>query len=103
MPAFINFSAYQFTPLEALPALKERLLAFTKTRELRGTILLSAEGINFFVAGLREPMDELLIELRAVPGLANLTPKESLSDEQPFNRMLVKIKKEIIAFEIGRA
>ncbi len=100
VPSHLNFSAYQFTPLEELPALKERLLAFTKARNLRGTILLSPEGINFFVAGLREPMDELLAELRTIPGLANLTPKESLSDEQPFNRMLVKIKKEIIAFGV---
>jgi UPF0176 protein len=100
MPTVINFSAYKFTPLDALPALKERLLAFTKERALRGTILLSPEGINFFVAGPRSAMDELLVELRAVPGLAELKPKESESDEQPFNRMLVKIKKEIIAFGV---
>jgi len=100
MPSFINFSAYQFTPLDELPALKERLSAFTKARELRGTILLSPEGINFFVAGLRGAMDELLTELRTIPGLVALTPKESVSDEQPFNRMLVKIKREIIAFGV---
>ena len=100
MPTVINFSAYKFTPLDALPALKERLLAFTKERALRGTILLSPEGINFFVSGPRSAMDELLVELRTVPGLAELKPKESESDEQPFNRMLVKIKKEIIAFGV---
>lgn len=100
MSSFINFSAYKFTPLGDLPALKERLLAFTKERSLRGTILLSPEGINFFVAGVRLAMDALLIELRTVPGLEDLAPKESVSDEQPFNRMLVKIKKEIIAFGV---
>lgn len=100
MPPFINFSAYKFTPLDELPALKERLIAFTKARRLRGTILLSPEGINFFVAGVREAMGELLAELHTVPGLAGLKPKESVSDEQPFNRMLVKIKKEIIAFGV---
>jgi UPF0176 protein len=67
---------------------------------LRGTILLSTEGINLFVAGTRKNLDRLLDTLRAVPGLEDLTLKESLSDEQPFNRMLVKIKKEIIAFGI---
>ncbi|HEY4245660.1 MAG TPA: rhodanese-like domain-containing protein [Lacunisphaera sp.] len=102
MPSFINFSAYKFTPFEAeeLPVLKERLLVFTKRRALRGTILLSTEGINFFIAGPRAAMDELLAELRTVRGLAELQPKESESDEQPFNRMLVKIKKEIIAFGV---
>jgi len=100
MTPFINFSAYKFAPLADLPALKARLLAFTKARNLRGTILLSPEGINFFVAGLRVAMDELLAELQTVPGLGDLAPKESVSSEQPFNRMLVKIKKEIIAFGV---
>jgi UPF0176 protein len=42
-----------------------------------------------------------LIEVRSIPGLADLTPKESASAEQPYNRMLVKIKKEIIAFGVA--
>lgn len=100
MPAFINVSAYKFSPLENLPPLRERLLQITRHQSLRGTILLSPEGINFFVAGLRTQVDALLAELRTVPGLEELKLKESESDEQPFNRMLVKIKKEIIAFGI---
>ena len=100
MPAFTNISTYKFTPLADLPSLRERLLSLCHARELRGTILLSPEGINVFVAGSRENVDALLAGLRTVPGLADLTPKESESDTQPFNRMLVKIKKEIIAFGI---
>ncbi len=58
------------------------------------------EGINFFVAGTREAADQLLTRLRQIPGLANLKAKESESEEQPFRRMFVKIKKEIISFGI---
>lgn len=101
MPAFINLSAYKFTPLDGLPALRERLLALCRAGGLKGTILLSTEGINLFVAGPRVQVDALLAALRAVPGLADLAPKESESDEQPFNRMLVKIKREIIAFGVA--
>ena len=97
---FINLAAYQFTPLDNLTELKANLLALATAGRLRGTILLSVEGINLFVAGTREPVDRLLMALRAVPGLAGLKPKESQSAEQPFNRMLVKIKKEIIAFGV---
>ncbi|MEY3774398.1 MAG: hypothetical protein RLZZ129_1178 [Verrucomicrobiota bacterium] len=97
---FINFSAYKFTPLGDLTALRDRLRTFCAAQGLRGTILLSPEGINLFVAGTRPAVDALLAELRSVPGLADLTPKESVSAEQPFNRMLVKIKKEIIAFGV---
>ncbi|MEO5960023.1 MAG: rhodanese-like domain-containing protein [Opitutaceae bacterium] len=100
MSAFINLSAYKFTPLENLPALRQRLFDLARRRGLRGTILLSGEGINLFVAGLRADVDALVAELRTVPGLEDLAPKESESDEQPFNRMLVKIKKEIIAFGV---
>ena len=100
MSAFVNISTYKFTPLEDLPALRERLRHVAHEGLLRGTILLSPEGINLFVAGTRANIDVLLAELHKVPGLADLSPKESLSAEQPFNRMLVKIKKEIIAFGV---
>ena len=98
----LNISTYKFTPFtaEELPALRERLKATCDRLQLRGTILLSTEGINLFVAGGREQIDALVAELRALPGLADLAPKESLSEDQPFNRMLVKIKKEIIAFGV---
>lgn len=100
MASIVNISAYRFTPLPDLPALKTRLRDLCIAQSLRGTILLSPEGINLFVAGSRESIDVLVAALRALPGLETLAPKESLSDEQPFNRMLVKIKKEIIAFGV---
>jgi UPF0176 protein len=100
MPDVVNLSAYRFTPLEDLPELKARFTAVAHEGNLRGTILLSSEGINLFVAGSRSAIDNLMAVVRAVPGLADLQPKESLSDGQPFGRMLVKIKREIIAFGV---
>jgi RluA family pseudouridine synthase len=100
MPVFQNIAAYQFAPLTDLPALRQRLLDLCRFGDLRGTILLSPEGINLFVAGLPEKIELLLAELRALPGLANLEVKVSESAEQPFNRMLVRLKKEIIAFGV---
>jgi|UniRef100_UPI004049EB56 UPF0176 protein len=100
MSNFINLSVYKFTPLTGLPELRERLLALTQELNLKGTILLSPEGINLFVAGVRESADMLITTLHAIPGLEDLKPKESLSVKQPFSRMLVKIKKEIIAFGV---
>jgi UPF0176 protein len=100
MPDFINLSAYKFAPLDGLPERRAELQAVCRAAELRGTILLSPEGINLFVAGTRANVDTFLAAVRAIPGLGDLTPKESLSAEQPFNRMLVKIKKEIIAFGV---
>lgn len=98
----VNLSAYRFTPFaaEELLALREQLQASTRDLGLRGTILLATEGINLFIAGSRPATDAFMSGLRALPGLADLEPKESFSDEQPFNRMLVKIKKEIISFGV---
>ncbi len=67
---------------------------------MKGTILLAPEGINLFVAGSAEGIEKLLGVLRALPGLEDLAPKYSESDEQPFSRMLVRLKKEIIAFGV---
>jgi len=100
MPKFSNIAAYKFATLTDLKPLRARLLGFCKSWDLRGTILLSTEGINLFVAGMPERVEQLLTELRAVPGLAELQPKFSESDHRPFNRMLVRIKKEIIAFGV---
>ncbi len=93
-----NIAAYLFARLQDLKPLRERLLTQCKAWSLKGTILLSPEGINLFVAGPGESVDLLVNELREIPGLEKLTPKYSESAHQPFNRMLVRLKKEIIAF-----
>lgn len=100
MSAVTNIAAYQFAQLESLKALRADLLAFCKERGLKGTILLAPEGINLFIAGGAEEVGQLLDRLRRIPGLGSLEPKFSLSDHQPFSRMLVRLKKEIIAFGV---
>ena len=100
MTKLSNIAAYKFTALPDIRALRSRLLALCRSWGLRGTILLSAEGINLFVAGGREPIEWLLAELRSLPGLADLPVKFSETEHQPFRKMLVRIKKEIIAFDV---
>jgi RluA family pseudouridine synthase len=100
MLPIVNISAYLFADLDELESKREALLAFCSERGLKGTILLSTEGINMFVAGPQQDIDGLLALVREDPRLAALEAKESFSDDQPFSRMLVKIKKEIIAFGI---
>lgn len=95
-----NISTYRFAPLDGLKELREELMESCKAWNLKGTILLSTEGINLFVAGSAESIELLLTRLRRIPGLEDLTPKVSLSDAQPFNRMLVRVKKEIISFGV---
>jgi len=96
----VNIAAYRFVALERLAERRGELRRRCRRWGLKGTILLAPEGINLFVAGSREAVDALLAHLRSDPALADLTAKESLGDYQPFNRMLVRLKKEIIAFGV---
>lgn len=93
----LNISFYKFVELNSLPerrvALKERCMSFG----LKGSILISPEGINGFLAGTQEAVHGFVAELKQQPEFFDINPKESWSSDQPFSRMLVKIKKEIIS------
>jgi RluA family pseudouridine synthase len=100
MKKIVNIAAYKFVALPDLHTLRTRLLALCRSWEIKGTILLSAEGINLFVAGAADKIDLLLAELRGISGLEDLQLKVSETEHQPFTRMLVRVKKEIIAFGV---
>jgi len=87
---------YQFVRLPDFEAIQPKLLDFCREQGLKGTLLLAEEGINGTVAGSREAIDALLDYLKSDERLANLEHKESQSDELPFHRMKVKLKKEIV-------
>jgi UPF0176 protein len=94
--SILNISAYRFVSLDDLPALRERVLAQCHALALKGTILLAPEGINLFLAGPRVAIDGFMHWLREDARFAGLAARESLSDEVPFKRMRVRLKKEII-------
>lgn len=100
MDRFVNISAYKFVTLGDLTRRRDEWLSLCQKLSLKGTILLSEEGINLFLAGSRFAIDEILKHICSDPSLADLRAKESFSDHQPFSRMLIKIKKEIIAFDV---
>jgi len=100
MAEIINVSAYKFAPLDDLPAKRERLLGQAVALGLKGTVLLSPEGINLFVAGTSAAVEAFLQQVRTLSGLEDLTGKLSTSTAAPFGRMRVKLKREIIAFGV---
>lgn len=96
----VNVAGYKFIRLDGLEERRHHLRAVVSEFDLRGTILLSPEGINFFLAAERQAIDSFLTQLRKDELLSDIEVKESLTDYQPFNRMLIKIKQEIIAFGV---
>ena len=96
----VNISAYKFVTLEDIETLRPAMRERCDAAGLKGTILLAPEGINMFLAGTREQIDSFMGWLHADPRFADITPKESISDNQPFKRMLVRAKKEIITMKM---
>ena len=92
----LNISAYKFVPLPDATELQARLAALCQLLELKGTILLAEEGINLFLAGSADAVHGFVKQLKTDPRFADLQPKESWSAQQPFKKMLVKVKNEII-------
>lgn len=93
---YLNLSAYAFVPLQDLTDRREALYRRGLELGLKGTVLLSEEGINLFVAGLEAGVRHWLEDLRRDPLLAAVDAKESWSDAVPFRHLRVKIKREII-------
>jgi len=108
--SIVNIAAYKFITFDDTVERRALFQETCRELELKGTILLTPEGINMFLAGSRANIDSYLVWLRSDARFADIEVKESLSDEQPFNRMLVKLKREIITMkhplikpELGRA
>ena len=93
---FLVRTFYRFCdlPQAKLPQLKEQLLELGERYQIRGSLLISTEGINATIAGLPERVDGFFRELQShVPGLTGL---DSFCDKPPFKRWKVPIKKQIV-------
>jgi UPF0176 protein len=108
--AHVNIAAYKFVTFDNTEEMRPQYQALCKELGLKGTILLTPEGINLFLSGPRAQIDRFLAWLRSDVRFADIVVKESYSEEQSHKRMLVKIKNEIITMrmplikpELGRA
>lgn len=97
MQAMFTIAAlYHFTRFPDPAALKGPLQALAESQGIKGSLLIAAEGINGTIAGSRAAIDAMLAHLRALPGCADLEHKESFAEAQPFGRMKVRLKREIV-------
>jgi UPF0176 protein len=96
MKPILNIAAYLFVSLDKLIELRAKILDECNSRQLKGTILLTGEGVNMFLAGNEPELRGFLDWLRQDPRFKSLESKDSWSETQPFKKMLIKIKNEII-------
>ena len=100
MPQFIVCALYKFTRLDHYMSLRNPLRKVMEDHQVRGTLLLASEGINGTIAGRREGIDAVVGWLTRQSGLEDIERKESRSDQPPFKRTKVKLKKEIVTMGV---
>jgi UPF0176 protein len=91
---------YKFVTLADYRDRRQPLLNLCQQHQIKGTILLAAEGINGTIAGTRSSIDTIFAYLTADPCFADLEHKESTATKSPFDRLKVRIKKEIVTFGV---
>ena len=91
---------YRFVRLDNYQLLRQPLLDFLLEHQVRGTLLLAAEGINGTIAGEATAIESVLDFLRQDDRLRDLDCKLSYDDEMPFYRSRVKLKREIVTMGI---
>ncbi|KAH9257776.1 hypothetical protein BASA81_003794 [Batrachochytrium salamandrivorans] len=84
---------YKFTPIDNCGALKRHLERLGMEHDIRGTILVAPEGINATICGLREDIDTFYRTCQ----VTDLYCKESLALLSPFQKMMVRLKPELVA------
>jgi len=96
----VNIAGYKFEPLEDPVDLVRIYQQKCDDLKLKGTMLISKNGINFSLAGTKEATDTIITFLEEDNRFLNIPLKITYSETQPFRRMKVRLKKEIIS--LGR-
>lgn len=89
-------SFYKFVSLIDFETMREPMLAQMRAINIKGTIILAAEGINGGFAGTREKMDSFYQFIRNDSRLADLKFKETFDEQNPFEKAKVKLRNEIV-------
>lgn len=93
----VNIAGYRFADMPDRDELRQPFRDLCQELGLKGTILLAHEGINFFLAGSQTSIDSFVRWLEEDGRFIDIPLKVSYSDYQPFRRMNVRLKKEIIS------
>jgi UPF0176 protein len=93
---------YQFKVVEQPEQLRDQLTQLAAQLGLCGTLIVAKEGINGTIAGSRTAIDQLHQSLLAA-GFLHMEYKESTSQGQPFKRMKIKLKPEIVTLGVDVA
>ena len=95
-----NITGYKFTPIDDELLLRETILKISTDLNLKGTVLISSKGLNFSVSGTKKNIDNFIIFINSDKRFSDIDIKITYNKYQPFRKMLVRIKKEIISMGV---
>jgi UPF0176 protein len=87
---------YKFVEIDDLLSLQNNLYKICEENNIMGTILIADEGINGTISGKHNEIKETISSLTSDNRFSNIEIKYSSTDKQPFHRMKVRLKKEIV-------
>lgn len=87
---------YKFIEINDLDALQEKIISICLRNKVKGTILLAPEGINGTISAKKDEIENVLKYLEDDKRFNKLDVKFSSSNEQPFNRMKVRLKRKLL-------
>ena len=96
----LNIAGYKFEPLNDVEGLVPEFQSVCDDLDLKGSVYLSSNGINFSLAGSEEAVQQYLYFMEQDRRFLDIPLKKTYSETQPFRRMKVRQKKEIIS--LGR-
>ena len=94
-------SLYCFVDLVSIDEKKNQIFNLCASLNIKGLIILSREGINGTIAGEENRVDLFIQQIGNIITYVDLNLKETLAKRNPFGRMKVKIKKEIVTLGIA--
>lgn len=89
-------SFYKFIKIDDCDETKNHLIKLLANLNIKGTIILAGEGINATIAGDDEAIISVKNFLDNDERFASLEHKESFCQHNPFNKLKIKIKPEIV-------
>ena len=95
------YSFYRFLEISNKKQIKKKLDSYFKFKVIRGTILLADEGINASISGDEETLEKTVKFIKRELKIRKLDIKKNNTNFLPFNKMKVRLKKEIVSLGVG--
>ena len=98
---FYIFGFYKFKKLTRLLSFKKEFNSILKKNSVRGTIIISTEGLNGIISGEKKDILKIIHRIKKFYNFKNFdSQNSSMCAFQPFHKPKIKIKKEVVPIGI---